>query len=317
LLTNRNNSKKHLLGISDLDYTQLRSLIKNSEALLEVLERDIKKVPTLRGRGIINLFLEPSTRTRVSFELAAKRMSADAVNVSSSGSSNSKGEDLFDMVSTLEAMVPDVIVIRHSSSLAPHFLAKYIKSASIINAGDGCHEHPTQALLDCLTIENKLGKNFEQGEIAIVGDIFHSRVVRSNILAHQLLGNRIRLVGPPTLLPRDILAAYPEAKISIHHSLAEGIKGADVIMCLRMQRERQEGFLVADLDEYSRFYGLNLAKVEEYAPEAIILHPGPVNRGIEMSSDIVDDHRSLIVNQVTAGVAVRMACLLALINGEF
>jgi aspartate carbamoyltransferase catalytic subunit len=314
---NLSASKRHLLGIKDLNYSELRSLLQNSLGLLEVLERDIKKVPTLRGRGIINLFLEPSTRTRVSFELAAKRMSADAVNVGPSGSSTSKGEDLYDMVSTLEAMVPDVIVVRHSSSLAPYFLAKYIKSASIINAGDGCHEHPTQALLDCLSIEKKTNQKFEQGDIAIIGDIFHSRVARSNILAHQLLGNKIRLVGPPTLVPSEMLAAYPGAKVKVYHNLIEGIRGADVIMCLRMQKERQIGFRVADFDEYSRFYGLNLKKVEKYAPNALILHPGPVNRGIEMSSDIVDNYRSLITNQVTAGVAVRMACLLGLISGEF
>jgi aspartate carbamoyltransferase catalytic subunit len=306
---------RHLLGIADLSKDQLLFLLRNAEQMAEVLSRTIKKVPTLRGRSVINTFLEPSTRTRVSFELAAKRLSADAINVSASGSSISKGETLLDMAHTLEAMAPDVLVIRHECSGAPHFLAKNLTNTAVVNGGDGTHEHPTQALLDTLTLKEYFKKTPENLTIAIVGDILHSRVARSNILAHQLLGNKINLVGPPTLVPFALAHSFFSSKtpVKIFHTLQEGIKGADVILCLRMQQERMVGHFVPDLDEYSRNYGISSAVLKKNAPHAVIMHPGPLNRGVEITSDVADSSQALITNQVTNGIAVRMAVLHVLI----
>jgi aspartate carbamoyltransferase catalytic subunit len=303
---------KHLLGIADLNLSQLELLIGNAELLNEVLERDIKKVPTLRGKGVINLFLEPSTRTRISFELAAKRMSADAVNMSASGSSVSKGESLYDMAQTLEAMAPDVLVIRHGFSGAAHFLASHLTRTSVVNAGDGGHEHPTQALLDLLTLKRHFGAMPRGKTIAIVGDILHSRVARSNILANQMLGNDVRLVGPPTLVPRELEQAYG-AGVTVTHHLQEGLEGVSVVMCLRMQRERMASQFVPDLDEYARNYGVSEQALKLCQPECVVLHPGPLNRGVEITTAVADGDRALITNQVTSGLAVRMAVLHAVV----
>lgn len=305
---------RHLLGIAGLSLTDLVLLIQNAELMCEVLQRDIKKVPTLRGRSVINAFLEPSTRTRVSFELAAKRLSADAVNISASGSSISKGESLLDTAHTLQAMVPDVLVVRHECSGAPHFLARFLPNTAIINGGDGTHEHPTQALLDMLTLKQHFSEMPTGRIIAIVGDVVHSRVARSNILAHLLLGNEVRLVGPPTLVPKELERSYGVgAKVKVFHRLAEGVFGADVIMCLRMQKERMIGHFVPDLDEYSRNYGISSRVLKNNAPTAVIMHPGPLNRGVEITTEVADSSASLITNQVTSGIAVRMAALHVLI----
>ena len=305
---------RHLLGIAGLSLDDLLLLIQNAEQMCEVLQRDIKKVPTLRGRSVINAFLEPSTRTRVSFELAAKRLSADAVNISASESSISKGESLLDTAHTLQAMMPDVLVIRHECSGAPHFLARLLPHTAIVNGGDGMHEHPTQALLDVLTLKQHFSEIPTGRIIAIVGDVVHSRVARSNILAHLLLGNEVRLVGPPTLVPKEFELSYGVgSRVKVFHTLAEGVFGADVIMCLRMQRERMSGHFVPDLDEYSRNYGISSKVLANYAPEAVIMHPGPLNRGVEITTDVADSAASLITNQVTSGIAVRMAALHVLI----
>lgn len=310
---------RSLLGIAGLSREDLVFLIQNAEQMAEVLQRDIRKVPTLRGRTVINAFLEPSTRTRVSFEIAAKRLSADAINISASGSSMSKGETLFDTISTLQAMVPDVVVLRHEASGAAHFLAKALPDVAIVNGGDGMHEHPTQALLDVLTLKQHYGSLPQDGRIvAIIGDVLHSRVARSNVLAHLLLGNKVRLVGPPTLVPKELESSFGDDKssVEVHHELSRGIYGADVVMCLRMQKERMHGHFVPDLDEYSRNYGISQRVLKNYAPDAVVMHPGPMNRGVEITTDVADSSKSLITNQVTSGIAVRMAVLHVLIASK-
>jgi aspartate carbamoyltransferase catalytic subunit len=301
---------RHLLGIRGLSKEQLLKLLDNGAHFAEVGARDIKKVPALRGKTIINLFLEASTRTRVSFEIAGKWLSADTINVGGD-SSVKKGETLLDTARNLEAMNPDIIVVRHSESGAPHLLARYLERCSVINAGDGMHEHPTQALLDCITLRNHFksrGGELRGRSIAIVGDVLHSRVARSNILAHQILGNHVRLVGPPTLVPKSLEASYGDG-VSVHHELAEGIAGAEVVMCLRLQKERQTKHYLPSLEEYTREFGITEKRLRANAPEAIILHPGPVNRGIEASSEVIDGPRSLVADQVTYGVSARMAVL--------
>lgn len=308
---------RHLLGIENLTKEELIALIRNASQMVEVSNRDIKKVPALRGKTIINLFLEPSTRTRASFEIAAKRLSADAINISDSGSSVKKGETLLDTARTLESMSPDVLVVRHRESGAAHFLANRLKKTSVVNAGDGTHEHPTQALLDCLTLSQYFKGEITGKTIAIVGDIRHSRVARSTIFAHLLLGNKIKLVGPRTLIPDEFIgeSAFGEKNLSIHYDLKEGILGSDIVMCLRMQTERQDSFFVPSLDEYSRKYCVTENVLKKCAPNSVVLHPGPMNRGIEISGEVADGHRSLVNAQVENGVAVRMAVLLALASG--
>jgi aspartate carbamoyltransferase catalytic subunit len=309
---------KHLLGIEGLSRDELYAFLDNAENFSEVMERDIKKVPALRGKTVINLFLEPSTRTRSSFEIAGKILSADTINISGSESSATKGETLLDTAHTLEAMNPDVLIIRHKESGAPHMLARYLKRTAVVNAGDGTHEHPTQALLDCMTIRQHLrskGRSVEGIKVAIIGDIRHSRVARSNIYAHLLLGNELSLVGPETLVPKDLLgnkAFGGKGKIGIHNSLSAGIKGADVVICLRMQLERQAGNFVPNLEEYSREYCVSERALSAHAPDCVVLHPGPANRGIEVSSEVLDGPRSLFRKQVHNGVAARMAVLFLL-----
>jgi aspartate carbamoyltransferase catalytic subunit len=299
-------TQRNLLGLEGLPAAEILHVLDTTKSFVEISERDIKKVPTLRGKTVINLFYEASTRTRTSFEIAAKRLSADTINISASTSSAQKGETLADTARNLEAMRPDAIIIRHPSSGAPHLLARAV-SSPVINAGDGQHEHPTQALLDLFTIREKKGKNGSIAglEVAIVGDILHSRVARSNLYGLIALGAKVRLVGPPTLLPQE----FRSFGVELHHDLRKGIAGADVIMMLRIQRERQGLNFFPSLEEYSRLFGLDRAAMAAAKPDAVILHPGPMNRGIEISSEVADGPYSLILDQVTNGVAVRMALL--------
>jgi aspartate carbamoyltransferase catalytic subunit len=297
---------KHLLGIRELSVDQITYLLDTAETFRDVSKREIKKVPALRGRTVINLFFEASTRTRTSFEIAAKRLSADAVNISVSTSSVSKGETLLDTARNLEAMAPDCIVIRHSSAGAPHHLARFC-NAAIVNAGDGSHEHPTQALLDALTIREHKGR-IAGLKVAIVGDILHSRVARSNIYLLSKLGASISVAGPGTLVPREF-AELVEQGVRVERNIQDAIDGADVVMILRMQRERQTEAFFPSMREYAVHFGLHLSHLSQAASEAIVMHPGPMNRGIEISSEIADGGRSLILDQVTNGVAVRMAVL--------
>jgi aspartate carbamoyltransferase catalytic subunit len=298
---------QHLLGLEGLSRDEIIYLIDTAGEFKEISDREIKKVPTLRGKTVVGLFYEASTRTRTSFEIAAKRLSADYVNIASSTSSATKGETLLDTARNIAAMRPDALVIRHQSAGAAHFLAKRI-DCPVINAGDGAHEHPTQALLDLLTIRDRVGR-LEDLTVAIVGDILHSRVTRSNVHALRALGARVRLVGPPTLLPREA-ASWGE----VHHNLRDGIHAADVIMMLRLQRERQGRNYLPSLDEYSRYFCLTRAALQAARPEVVVLHPGPINRGVEIASDVADGAASLIMDQVTNGVAVRMAVLFLLVN---
>ncbi len=301
-----NFNLKHLLGIRELSVDQITHLLDTAETFRDVSKREIKKVPALRGRTVINLFFEPSTRTRTSFEIAAKRLSADAVNISVSTSSVSKGETLLDTARNLEAMAPDCIVIRHSSAGAPQHLARS-SSAAIINAGDGAHEHPTQALLDALTIREHKGR-IAGLKVAIIGDVLHSRVARSNIYLLAKLGASVSVAGPGTLVPPEF-AELIEQGVRVERTIEGAIADADVVMILRVQRERQTDAFVPSMREYAVHYGLQLRHLNLAAPDAIAMHPGPMNRGIEISSEIADGGRSLILEQVTNGVAVRMAVL--------
>jgi aspartate carbamoyltransferase catalytic subunit len=302
--------KKDILGIKDLTVDEINLILETAESFLEISTRKIKKVPTLRGKTIINLFYEASTRTRTSFEIAAKRLSADTINISSSTSSVVKGETLIDTARNLEAMNPDVIVIRHSAAGAPHLLASLVKQ-SIINAGDGAHEHPTQALLDMMTIKEKKGK-ISGLTVAIIGDIEHSRVARSNIYGLSKMGARVVLAGPATMLPRNI----EQMGVDVYTNLKDAIIDADVVMMLRIQLERQKQSIFPSLREYSQHYCLNRNNIKLARKDVIVMHPGPINRGVEISPDIADDPSySVILDQVNKGVAVRMALLYLLTGG--
>lgn len=303
--------RKDILGIKDLSVDEINIILETAESFLEISTREIKKVPALRGKTIINLFFEASTRTRTSFEIAGKRLSADTINISASTSSVVKGETLIDTARNLEAMNPDVIVIRHSAAGAPHLLATLVKQ-SIINAGDGAHEHPTQALLDMITIKEKKGK-LAGLKVAIVGDIAHSRVARSNIYGLTKMGARVVLAGPATMLPRDI----EQMGVKAYTKLEDAIVDADVVMMLRIQLERQKQNIFPSLREYSQHFCLNSHNIKLASPDVIVMHPGPINRGVEISPDIADDHsRSVILDQVSKGVAVRMALLYLLTGGN-
>ncbi len=306
---------KHLLGIRELSAEQITHLLDTAESFRDISKREIKKVPALRGRTVINLFFEPSTRTRTSFEIAAKRLSADAINISVSTSSVSKGETLLDTARNLEAMAPDCIVIRHSAAGAPYHLTR-VCNAAIVNAGDGAHEHPTQALLDALTIREHKTR-IDGLKVAIIGDILHSRVARSNIYLLSKLGAQISIAGPGTLVPSEF-AGVIEDGVRLERRIEDAIVDADVVMILRMQRERQTEAFFPSMREYAVHYGLHLNHLDLAAPDAIVMHPGPMNRGIEISSEIADGGRSLILDQVSNGVAVRMAVLylLAGTDGE-
>jgi aspartate carbamoyltransferase catalytic subunit len=302
--------RKDLLGIQDLSMDEITLVLDTGVSMKEIASRDIKKVPTLRGKTVINLFYEPSTRTRTSFEIAGKWMSADVINISTSSSSVVKGESLKDTGLTLQAMHPDVVVIRHQATGAPHLLAGLIK-ASVINAGDGAHEHPTQALLDLFTIRER--RETLQGlKVAIVGDILNSRVARSNIFAMQKAGLQVRVCGPPTLLPRHVETLGVQKFIAIEPAIAD----VDVIMMLRIQRERMGAGLFPTLREYSKLFGLNLDRLKMAKPDVLIMHPGPINRGVEIAPEVADGPYSLILDQVENGLAIRMALLYLLAGGQ-
>ena len=300
---------KHILGIEQLSQEDIQLILDTADSFKEINRRDIKKVPTLRGKTIINAFFEASTRTRLSFEIAGKRLSADTVNISGSTSSVVKGETLEDTARNIEAMAPDIIVIRHGHSGSPHYLAERV-GCSIVNAGDGAHEHPSQALLDLMTMREHKGR-LEGLEVAIVGDITHSRVARSNIYALSRMGARVRICGPGTMLPIGIERL---GNVEVFTSMREAIKDADVVMMLRIQLERQSNIMLPSLREYARFYGLNPTNVTLAKPDAIVMHPGPMNRGVEISSLVADGVQNVILDQVENGVAVRMA-LLYLVSG--
>lgn len=293
---------KNLVGIKELSRDDIELILNTASSFKDILKRDIKKVPALRGKTVVNLFFEPSTRTKTSFELAEKRMSTDVLNFSVPTSSVVKGESLFDTIKTIEAYGVDFIVIRHSSSGVPHFIARNV-NASVINAGDGINEHPTQALLDAFSIIEKKG-SLESLKVAIVGDILHSRVAKSNIYLLSKFGVNIRLIGPPTLIPD-----MTDHNVEVFYGMDEGLKDADVIMMLRIQMERQgRGFFPSTL-EYFRNWGLDMRRLKLAKKYAIVMHPGPMNRGIEISSDVADSEQSIILEQVTNGLAVRMAVM--------
>ena len=302
-------SHKDLLGIEQLSVEDIKLILDTAEALREVAARPVKKVPTLRGKTVINLFFEPSTRTRSSFELAEKRLSADILNFSASTSSVSKGEILLDTARNLESMAPDIIVIRHESAGAPHLLGRECR-ASIINAGDGMHEHPTQALLDALTVRTIKG-HLEGLKFAVIGDITHSRVARSNVILFNKMGADVWVCGPPTLIPWD----FDKLGARITGHIEEAIKGADVIMMLRLQNERQHEAFIPSTREYYNFYGLTRERMRLAKKSTIVMHPGPMNRGVEIDSDVADASYSVILNQVANGIATRMA-ILYLLSGH-
>ncbi|MGA9824910.1 MAG: aspartate carbamoyltransferase catalytic subunit [Methylocystis sp.] len=297
---------RHLLGIEGLSRLDILALLNLAEDAIEVSRQVEKKRSNLRGRTQINLFYEASTRTQASFEIAGKRLGADVMNMSVAQSSEKKGETLIDTAMTLNAMRPDIIVVRHAQAGAAHLLARKV-DCSVVNAGDGAHEHPTQALLDALTIRRNKGR-IEGLIVAICGDVLHSRVARSNILLLGAMGARLRVVGPSTLVPRSL----ERLGVEVHHDMARGLDGADIVMMLRLQRERMSGALVPSSREYFHFFGLDEEKLARAAPDALVMHPGPMNRGVEIDSSVADGPRSLIREQVEMGVAVRMAVLEAL-----
>jgi len=307
---------RHLLSISDLSKVQAISILDTATELARVSDGAVKKLPTLRGRTIVNLFAEDSTRTRISFEAAAKRLSADVINFSAKGSSLSKGESLKDTALTLQAMGADAVVIRHSASGAPQRLAdSEWMLGSVINAGDGTHEHPSQALLDAFTIRKHLGKGSQDLvgiRVAIVGDVLHSRVARSNVLLLTLLGASVTLVAPPTLLPVGV-ESWP---VKISYDLDSVLSTVDVVMMLRVQQERMSDLFFPSAREYSRYFGLNTDRLKLMSPDSIVMHPGPMNRGLEIAAEVADSARSVIVEQVANGVSVRMAILYVLLAGQ-
>ncbi len=300
--------RKHLLDIESLSAEELTTVLDTAREFKAVGERDIKKVPALQGKTVVNFFVEPSTRTRVSFELSAKRLSADIINFSADASSFQKGESLKDTARTLEALNADIIVIRHKAAGAPHFLARFLK-AHVVNAGDGAHEHPTQALLDVFTIREKKGA-IAGLNVTILGDILFSRVARSNIWALRKLGANVTLCGPSTLVPR----VFEQMGCRVTYDLDEALTGADVINLLRIQHERQRKTMFPNIGEYARLFGLNRARLAKAKSDALIMHPGPMNRGVEIESELADCDRAVILEQVTNGIAVRMA-VLYLVNG--
>jgi aspartate carbamoyltransferase catalytic subunit len=302
-------SQKHLLGLENVEKRDIELILDTAESFKEIIDRDVKKAPALRGKSVVNLFYEPSTRTRTSFELAGKYLSADTINFSPSGSSVQKGESLKDTAKTLEMMGIDAVVIRHSSSGAAEFLSRHV-GVPVINAGDGTHEHPTQALLDMLTVREKIGR-LSGLKVAVLGDILHSRVARSNIFGFTRMGSEVYVAGPATLMPKEIerLGAKPTKNVD------EAVEGADVVMALRIQLERQKKGMFPSQREYAKFFGVDKIRLSLAKPGALLLHPGPVNRGVELSSEVMDGDRSVINEQVKSGVAIRMAVLYLLIGG--
>lgn len=302
--------RKHVLGLSDFRPDEMEFVIDTARSMEEILDRDIKKVPALRGKTVVNLFFEPSTRTRTSFEMAGKRLSADVVNFSAAASSVTKGETLLDTARNIEAMKPNILVIRHAASGAPHFLSRHV-SCSIVNAGDGANEHPSQGLLDLFTILKAKGK-VKGLKIAIVGDVLHSRVVRSDLHSLGRMGANLWLCGPPTLAPKEM----ERTGARVTSDIREAVTDADVVMMLRIQLERQKTATFPSLREYSRKFGLNRTVFALAKDDAVIMHPGPVNRGVELSDELADSAQSRILNQVESGVAVRMALLYLLAGGH-
>jgi len=302
-------STKHLLGIKDLTPSDISLILQTAEQFKEVLQRPVKKVPSLRDVVVVNLFFENSTRTRISFELAEKRLSADTISFTASSSSVSKGETLLDTVNNILSMKVDMVVMRHSASGAPHFLAKHVPAA-IINAGDGINEHPTQGLLDALSIRERTGK-IEGTKVAIIGDIMHSRVAQSNIYLLKKMGAEVTVCGPPTLIPKYICQAL---SVNVSYNLKETLEWCDVANVLRIQLERQNQVLFSSLREYNLAYGISRKMLDSLHKEIVIMHPGPINRGVELDSDVADSKQSIILQQVENGVAVRMAVLYLLSN---
>ena len=301
---------KNILGTQCLTEDDITTILDTVDSFKEISTRPIKKVPTLRGKTVINLFFEPSTRTRTSFEIAGKRLSADVINIVGSSSSTVKGENLIDTALNLEAMHPDIMIVRHALSGAAEMISRFIE-CPIINAGDGYHEHPTQALLDLYTIR-EYKRNLEGLNVVIVGDIAHSRVVRSNIYAMKTMGMNVKLIGPPTMIPLEI----EKMGVSVGYYLEDAIPNADVIMILRLQKERQSKYLLSSIREYSNLYCLTSKFLEKAKDDVLIFHPGPFNRGIEISLDVMESDRSLILNQVTNGVALRMALMYLVLGGN-
>tara|TARA_B100000809_G_scaffold110005_1_gene108530 strand:+ start:572 stop:1504 length:933 start_codon:yes stop_codon:yes gene_type:complete len=301
---------KNILGTQCLTEDDITTILDTVDSFKEISTRPIKKVPTLRGKTVINLFFEPSTRTRTSFEIAGKRLSADVINIVGSSSSTVKGENLIDTALNLEAMHPDIMIVRHALSGAAEMISQFIE-CPIINAGDGYHEHPTQALLDLYTIRESK-RNLEGLNVVIVGDIAHSRVVRSNIYAMKTMGMNVKLIGPPTMIPLEI----EKMGVSVSYYLEDAIPNADVIMILRLQKERQSKYLLSSIREYSNLYCLTSKFLEKAKDDVLIFHPGPINRGIEISLDVMQSDRSLILNQVTNGVALRMALMYLVLGGN-
>jgi aspartate carbamoyltransferase catalytic subunit len=302
--------RKDLLGIAELSVPEIEAVLAAAESFAEVATRPVKKVPTLRGKTVVNLFFEPSTRTRVSFEIAAQRLSADVVNFSTSSSSQSKGETLRDTTRNIASMFPDFVVVRHAHHGVPAMLAREL-DCGVVNAGDGSHEHPTQALLDAMTIRRRKGR-IDGLTVAMVGDIAHSRVARSNIHLLTRLGARVRIAGPRTMLP----AAMSALGVEVCYRVEDALAGADVVMMLRLQLERQRSVLFPSLGEYAALFGLDRARLALAQPDAIVLHPGPMNRGVEIASDVADGDHSAILEQVGQGVAVRMAVLYLLASAK-
>ena len=300
---------KSLLGMDQLSVSDINLILDTADSLMEIFSRDIKKVPTLRGKSIVNFFYEPSTRTKASFEMAAKRLSADTLSLSATDSSMVKGETLIDTARNLQAMNPDIIILRHSSSGAPHLLARYVDSG-VINAGDGIHEHPSQALLDLFTIKKKKGR-IKGLRVVIIGDIAHSRVARSNIIGLRKMGAEVTVSGPPTMIPVDV----ESLGVKVVLDPIKAVKNKDVIMLLRIQLERQDKVLFPSLREYAIFFGLNTQLIKGAKKDVIIMHPGPINRGVEITGDLADGPFSVILDQVSNGVAIRMALLYLLIGG--
>jgi aspartate carbamoyltransferase catalytic subunit len=303
---NKNGELHHLLSIEGLPGEILRQILDTAQSFVGVTQREVKKVPLLRGKAIFNLFFEPSTRTRTTFEIAAKRLSADVINLAINVSSQSKGESVLDTVANLAAMQADMFIVRHSQSGAPHLIARHVnEDIHVVNAGDGRHAHPTQGLLDMFTIRH-YKQDFRQLRVAIVGDILHSRVARSQIHALTTLGvPELRVIGPKTLLPSNV----DNLGVHVYHDMAKGLKDVDVIMMLRLQNERMQGSFLPSPQEFFKFYGLTAEKLALAKPDAIVLHPGPMNRGVEIDSDVADGNQSVILPQVTFGIAIRMAVM--------
>jgi aspartate carbamoyltransferase catalytic subunit len=300
---------KHILGLDHLSVSDIEHILNTAESFKEISDRSIKKVPVLRGKTVVTLFFEPSTRTRLSFDIAAKRMSADTFSISASTSSTTKGETLADTAKNIEAMMPDIIVMRHPSSGASNYLAKRINT-SVINAGDGTHEHPSQGLLDLMTVKNHKGK-IKGLKIAIIGDISHSRVAHSDIIGFSKMGANVFVSGPATLIPKKI----DQLGATVCKTIDEAVRNADVVMPLRLQKERQNDPLIPSFREYASFFGINRQVLKIAKPDALVMHPGPINRGVELSPDVADSSQSVILDQVTNGVAIRMALMYLVLGG--